>query len=423
MRLPERQYPSGLCAAPGAGRTQLKEDDRVNLTIHAPRQRRLWCLAILLMLLGWLAGPRAAFASATVTAISVNGGASANVSPGDTLSISVTVVLSGGSRWRSTTFYTSPGSSLNYCSLAPDISSNGTWTRTFSIPAPSASGVYSLNVQAWSNPNCNGTASPAGTLPGAINTGPATLSLNHVRILHDGSALTCSPETITLKACANAACTTLFTDPVTVSLGAGGTWSSNPATISNGSTAVTLSNATASTATLAGTVTSPTASSTTAVCYKGSTANDCALVFANGSCSLDAVEVGKNPNTSIFTKRIGGGTLTLDVLALNNGVLNTTSTQSVTAQLVAASGSGCSTTALSPTVSFTYTGANLGRRPITFVPSAASRDARVRMVAGSLVQCSSDNFAIRPSLFTVASTGAGADNLGQSYTNTPVLKA
>jgi hypothetical protein len=378
---------------------------------------------VLAVLVLSLAGPRGAHASATVTNITINGGSTANVAPGDTLTISITVVLTSGSRWRSTGLYTSPGSSLNYCSLAPDISSSGTWTRVFSIPAPSGSGIYSLNVQAWSNPNCNGTTSPTKTLPGGINTGPATLSLNHVRIVHDGSALTCSPETVTLKACANASCSTLFTDPVTVSLGASGSWSSNPATISNGTAALTLSNSIATTATLSGTVTSPTASNTAAVCYKGSTANDCTLSFTNGSCSLDAVEVGKNPNTSIFTKRIGGGTLTLDVLALNNGVLNPSSTQTVNAQLVVGSGGGCSTTALSPVVSFTFNGTNQGRRPITFVPNAAARDARVRMVSGSLIQCSSDNFAIRPTAFTVTASGAGADNAGLSTSNTPVLKA
>lgn len=42
--------------------------------------------------------------------------------------------------------------------------------------------------------------------------------VDHFEIIHDGVALTCQPETVTLKACANADCTQLFTDPVVATL-------------------------------------------------------------------------------------------------------------------------------------------------------------------------------------------------------------
>lgn len=370
-----------------------------------------------------------AMAAIVVNSILVNGGSSANVSPGATITVTVSVTISGGTRWRSTAFTTSPSSSLSVCSLAPDLSASGTYVRTFTLSAPSGSGVYSLNVNAWTNPNCNGTSSATKVLPGGINTGPVTASLNHVRILHDGAALTCQPETITLRACANAACTTLFTDNVSVNLGAGaGTWSAaNPVVISNGSRSLTLSNATAGTVTLSGTVSSPAAASTAAACYSGA-ANTCSLTFANTSCSLDSVETGKAANTPIYTKRIGGGsTITLDVLALTNGVINTSSTATIGAQIVQASGSGCSTTGLSNTVSVTLVGANLGRRSVTFTPTAASRNARVRLTSGSLVGCSSDNFAIRPSSFSITGSNyLNADPSGTSASATnlaPIIPA
>jgi MSHA biogenesis protein MshQ len=389
--------------------------------------RQGWRSWLMMLALGLLlcTGAGQARASVVVNSVLVNGGAVANVSPGDTITVSVTVTLTSGSRWRSTVFTTSPGSSLSLCSLSPDISIGGTYTRTFTMTAPSTNGVFSLNVAAWTNPNCNGTASPTKTLPSGINTGPVTLTLNHVRITHDGTALTCSPETVTLKACANAACTTTFTDNVTVSVGSTlGAWSSNPVTLVNGVASVNLSSATAGTATLSGTVTSPSATTTALTCYRGSVAGDCALVFSNASCSLDAVETAKAPNTAILTKRIGGGVV-LDVLALNNGVINTSSTATIVAQLVAGNAAGCTATTLSPTVTFTLTGANAGRRSVTFAPTAAARNARVRLTSGSLVGCSSDNFAIRPSSLAISSVAAqvGADATGVSTSASPIPKA
>ena len=387
---------------------------------------RHWLRLVAACLLLWCAMAGNAMAAITVNSILVNGGSTANVNPGDTVTITVNVTISGGTRWRSTAFTTSPGSSLSVCSLAPDLSASGTYTRTFSLTAPSGSGVYSVNVTAWTNPNCNGTASAVKTLPGGINTGAVTLSLNHVRIQHDGSGLTCAPETITLRACANAACTTAFTDSVSVNLGAAGTWSAaNPVVISGGSRTLTLSNASATTVSLSGTVTSPAATTSTAICYNGSTANNCSLTFSNGSCSLDAVEVGKAPNTPIFTKRTGT-TITLNVLALNSGVINTSSTATISAQLVQGTATGCSTTSLSNAVSVTLTGANAGRGTVILTPNAASRNARVRLVSGALIGCSSDNFAIRPPSFTVSPftpTPLVTDGSGTTVSGTSSLRA
>lgn len=43
-------------------------------------------------------------------------------------------------------------------------------------------------------------------------------TLNHFRIEHDGTALTCQPEAVTIRACADPGCNTLYTDPVSVTL-------------------------------------------------------------------------------------------------------------------------------------------------------------------------------------------------------------
>lgn len=248
--------------------------------------------------------------------------------------------------------------------------------------------------------------------------------LDHVRIIHDGSALTCAAETITVKACANAACSALYTGNVTVDLAtiAGATWSSDPVTFSGGQVDVTLTRATAGTVTLGGNVTAP--SGMTAVCYNGATSGDCSLAYSSSACAFDAVEVGQNPGTPIFTK-LAGTPFTVDVLALTAGVINTNYNGTVTVDLVDQTGvpaGSCGTVSLagptSPASPYTFVGGffgDQGRRTFTFSYPNAARDVRVRLVAGATTACSSDNFAIRPTGFSVTSPTAMPVKAGANF--------
>jgi len=61
-----------------------------------------------------------------------------------------------------------------------------------------------------------------------------TPPLDHIEISHDGSGLTCSPETLTIKACIDATCTQVSNVDVDVTLSTSGgasSWSQNPITI------------------------------------------------------------------------------------------------------------------------------------------------------------------------------------------------
>ena len=245
--------------------------------------------------------------------------------------------------------------------------------------------------------------------------------LDHVRIIHDGSALTCAPETITLKACANASCSALYTGSVLVNLSAPGATASlsNPVTISGGQVQLTLSKATTGTVTLGGSVTSP--SVQTAVCYNGATSDDCSLVYSSNACTFDAVEVGLNPGGAIYTK-LSGTAFSVDVLALTAGAINTAFNGAVTVDLVdqtgVASGS-CGTTVLAtPTNAPAWAS---GRRTYNFNYANAARDVRVRIVQTTppVTACSSDNFAIRPTSFTVTSPNA----TNTASTGTPTFRA
>jgi MSHA biogenesis protein MshQ len=254
-----------------------------------------------------------------------------------------------------------------------------------------------------------------------------TPSLDHVRIVHDGSALTCRAETITLKACADASCSALYTGSVTVDLApiSGATWSTDPVTFSGGQAQVTLAKATVGGVTLGGAVTAPSVQS--AVCYNGATAGDCTLTYSSNACLFDAVEPAQNPGTPIYTK-LAGTAFTVDVLALTAGAINTGFTGAVTVDLVDMTGrspAACDpawaaiATPTSPTSPYTFTLANAGRRTFTFSYANAAKDVRVRMRNGGNTACSSDNFAIRPTSFSVTSP----DATNTASTGTPVIKA
>lgn len=228
-----------------------------------------------------------------------------------------------------------------------------------------------------------------------------SMGLDHVRVLHDGSALTCAPETITLKACADPTCTALYLGSVTATLAnpSGANWSSSSVTFDKGQTTVTLAKTAAGTVDLSGLVT---AGTSTVKYYNGANI-DTKLTYATNSCSFDAVEPGKAAGTPLYTK-VAGVSFDLDLLALNKS-----STAKVDAALVDQSvvdATGCGTTVLASASQVTFDGIT-GVKRVTFIYANAVRDARVRITPTSgPPACSSDNFAIRPASFSVASSNA-----------------
>ncbi|MBI3523377.1 MAG: hypothetical protein HY066_02425 [Betaproteobacteria bacterium] len=256
--------------------------------------------------------------------------------------------------------------------------------------------------------------------------GLATPTLHHIKIEHGGSACTNSPATITVKACADAACSSLYMGNVTVDLtpnaGGGRTWApAEPVTFSGGSVVMTLTNTTANTQTLGGTATSPTTPNATQ-CFNGAT-QTCTLVFS--ACTVDAVETSPTSvaGTPIFTK-LAGTTFTLDAVRTGGGNQNVS-----LVELVDASSGTCGTypplslatttppSTISPTT-FTLSGAT-PRQTVTFTYNNAAPNVRVRMTTpGPVLSCSNDNFAIRPASFTLTSSATQSGSSG-----TPVFRA
>jgi MSHA biogenesis protein MshQ len=74
-----------------------------------------------------------------------------------------------------------------------------------------------------------------GPTEGESNDGTVYATVDHYRIEHDGHALTCQPEPVTVRACLNAGCTSEYTGEVTVTLNPSGWLEESPQSFSGGS--------------------------------------------------------------------------------------------------------------------------------------------------------------------------------------------
>lgn len=118
-----------------------------------------------------------------------------------------------------------------------------------------------------------------------VSSGP-----DHIRIEHDGNGITCMGEKITLRACADASCSTEYAGDVTLNLAAtnGGSWSPNPVTFS-GHTVVDLSKTTPGDTTLSIASATPTPVNDWVCLVNGNAVNqaNCTLVFADAGFVFD----------------------------------------------------------------------------------------------------------------------------------------
>ncbi|MDP1698131.1 MAG: PA14 domain-containing protein [Xanthomonadaceae bacterium] len=91
----------------------------------------------------------------------------------------------------------------------------------------------------WQTPgSATRVAVPSSQLFGC----PGGVTIDHVRLLHPGVGLTCAAADITVLACANADCSVLVNEAITVDLLAspGGVYSTNPVVLNSGSAVVQL---------------------------------------------------------------------------------------------------------------------------------------------------------------------------------------
>ncbi len=146
----------------------------------------------------------------------------------------------------------------------------------------------------------------------ALNSNPVGTQIDHFEFDHSGQALTCNPETLIIRACANASCSQLFMDPVSATLtplknGSNGwiadsqvSYSGNTATVnfSDGTTKLQLRNnlASAMRVGVSGSIPSTKPLSET-LCRAGSgalSAAACTLSFADSGFVFDVLDTYAN---------------------------------------------------------------------------------------------------------------------------------
>ncbi|WP_429164327.1 DUF6701 domain-containing protein [Aeromonas rivipollensis] len=146
----------------------------------------------------------------------------------------------------------------------------------------------------------------------ALNSNPVGTQIDHFEFDHSGQALTCNPETLIIRACANASCSQLFMDPVSATLtplknGSNGwiadsqvSYSGNTATVnfSDGTTKLQLRNnlANAMRVGVSGSIPSTKPLSET-LCRAGSgalSAAACTLSFADSGFVFDVLDTYAN---------------------------------------------------------------------------------------------------------------------------------
>ena len=139
---------------------------------------------------GPFVGPYVAASIGVNTATTLNGSTSAvSVAPNASISVVMNVTTSGSgtandwnmSAWKlGTTAPTNASDAALTCVNTPDVSGAGTYTASFTITAPAASGTYNLYLYAYNGSSCNTSNGPSSlfTRTGAVvvDTTPPTVT-------------------------------------------------------------------------------------------------------------------------------------------------------------------------------------------------------------------------------------------------------
>ena len=142
--------------------------------------------------------------------------------------------------------------------------------------AVSATGIQQMYSNYQSGLSWNGAAR---TCPGG--------SLHHFEISHDGTALTCEPESITFKACTNASCSSTLTSNVGVTLTPTGWVDGDSKTITGGSNTFQLRKTTAATYTLGVSSSSPAATNAVQCVNTSAGNNSCDITYYDSGFIYD----------------------------------------------------------------------------------------------------------------------------------------
>ena len=138
----------------------------------------------------------------------------------------------------------------------------------------------------------------------ALKSNPVGKQIDHFEFDHSGQALTCNPEEMTIRACADASCSTLVTDTVTAVLSlSDGIWTTGSSvTFTGGTSKVSLRKNTAGSTTIGVSSSTPaTTPMSKTLCRAGSGAlseASCTLTFADSGFIFDVPDIIANKAAS-----------------------------------------------------------------------------------------------------------------------------
>ena len=170
------------------------------------------------------------------------------------------------------------GGSVIYGDLSAAVNSNGT-----------------VQVQ---NGSVYGQCLPKSNPVNACNaTPPATV--HHYELSYASPGVTCEAEPVSIKACTNAACTTLYSGATSVTLAASnsGSWTNSSPTFSAGSASSALRKTSTGSSVISVSAASPTASNALVCKNSGATDSSCSISFADTGLKIFATDgVSAVPN-------------------------------------------------------------------------------------------------------------------------------
>lgn len=147
----------------------------------------------------------------------------------------------------------------------------------------------------------------------ALRSNPVGTQIDHFEFDHSGNALTCNPETLTIRACANPDCSQLITDQVSASLlpassTSGGWIGGNVVSFSGGTTTLQLRNNTAGSVIVGVSGSTPsTKPLSTTLCRSGGGALSsaaCTLTFADSGFVFDVPDTYSNQPQTVAIKAV-----------------------------------------------------------------------------------------------------------------------
>jgi hypothetical protein len=287
----------------------------------------------------------------------------------------------------------------------------------------------------------NGTVtyeSVTGVSVGSLCAPPASTNIDHYEIVHDGEGLTCEAESITIRACMDAGCSTLSSDLITLDFQADGVTQSSPSF--TGSTAVSLSQTTPDTLTLS--VANETIAADNALVCTGS-GSSCDVVFTTAGFRF----LYSATNDTTVPSQVAGSSfadaLKVQAVKDTNGVCTGIFTGNVDVELAQQSISPGNISTLDFTLSgtpieknpssgvsnYTVTALSFGASSIATLTLPVYEDAgQIRVhanydVGGVTLSGSSNSFWVRPDKLVVTAKSGATDLDAATATGMPVQAA